>query len=348
MNHIYIQTAFLGDLLLAVPSLRQIRYWSPQSHLTLVCRKGLGSLMRSLGVVDEVIEVDKKQKQGLAKKLRGKEFHTLFCPHQSMSSHKLVSGLQAEQKVGYKKIWNSNYFDKRVQRRLEWPEAIRQLQLVAAVDDKIEVKLEAFSQKTDQIPQWSEMFMSQLHWSEGQLEEMLQGKAVEGLRVDKPYICMAPGSVWETKRWPPSSFKKVAVELSRWGFQVVLLGAPDERVICEGLSKQIPNSFSLAGHLSIFESLKILSKSKGLLCNDSGSMHMASLLHLPCIAFFGPTVQELGYKPWNPKAVVIEKNDLLCRPCGQHGGRYCPIGTHQCMEDISPEFVLKKIKQHFK
>ncbi len=347
MNHLYIQTAFLGDLLLSIPSLKQIRYWSPQSHLTLICRKGLGKLVQSLGVVDEVIEVDKEGKGFLAKKMKDRQFHTIFCPHQSYSSSALVKSLQAQEKIGYQRFWNHTCFDKLVKRRLEWPEVIRQLQLVAMVSESVEVNLEAFSQKATEIPQWAEMGMSHLSWSEDTLSNILAGKAVSGLRVDKPYVCMAPGSVWETKRWSAASFKKVGVELSRQGFQVVLLGSTDERSLCELLAKDIPTGFSLAGHLSIFESLQIMSRSKGLLCNDSGSMHMASLLHLPTIAFFGPTVQELGYKPWNPKALVIEDNHLMCRPCGQHGARYCPIGTHQCMEDISVDTVMSAIKSNF-
>ena len=130
MNHLYIQTAFLGDLLLSIPTLKQIRYWSPQSSISLVCRKGLGSLMTALGVCDDVIEVDKANKAGLGKQLKSRSFHTVFCPHQSFSSHKLASEISAQCKLGYRRTWNASYFDKTVNRRLDWPEAIRQLSLI--------------------------------------------------------------------------------------------------------------------------------------------------------------------------------------------------------------------------
>ena len=94
--------------------------------------------------------------------------------------------------------------------------------------------------------------------------------------------------------------------------------------------------------------MMFLSKARGLICNDSGAMHMASVVDCPTVAVFGPTVQELGYKPWNSKAVVMEDNQLLCRPCGQHGGRSCPIVTHQCMENVSPLDVSKKALSIFR
>ena len=119
MNHLYIQTAFLGDLLLSVPSLRQIRRWSPQGRLSLVCRKGYGGFVEELNLVDEIIEVDKKNKAQLAKnELSSRSFDTIFCPHQSTSSQKLVSQLKANKKVGYKNFWNMGVFHKRVSRNL--------------------------------------------------------------------------------------------------------------------------------------------------------------------------------------------------------------------------------------
>ena len=191
MNHLYIQTAFLGDLLLSIPTLKQIRYWSPQSSITLVCRQGLGALMKSLAICDEVIEVDKSSKKALGRQLKGRKFQTVFCPHQSYSSHQLVGEISAEQKIGYSQFWNSRYFDIRVERRLDWPEAIRQLQLLAAVSESIEVNLEAFAQKDKSIPQWAEMTLGNLNWSEERRSESgLEGRLWVGCQSTL-YLCCA-------------------------------------------------------------------------------------------------------------------------------------------------------------
>ncbi len=342
MTHLYLQTAFLGDLLLAIPTLKHIRYWSPQSQILLVCRKGYGGMMQELGVCDEVIEVTKSNKSELIGQLKDQEFHTIFCPHQSITSHKIVKALKAEQKVGYKKIWNGSFFDKRVVRNLIWPEAIRQLQLLAAVYEKLELNMEAFKQAPQGIPQWAEMSLNHFPWTENHLEKLASDK-LPGFKIDRPYICFAPGSVWPTKRWQADGFIRVATAFARENYQILIIGAPDERELCDRVYKQIPNSFSLAGHLSVSQSMMFLWKAKALVCNDSGAMHMASVVRCPTVSMFGPTVQELGYKPWNPQAVVVENNNLLCRPCGQHGSRACPIGTHSCMKSIKPQEVIDKV-----
>jgi heptosyltransferase-2 len=345
MKNIYIQTAFLGDLLLAIPSLKLIRQMTPRAHFTLVCRKGYGGLMEALGLCDRVIEVDKKTKKRLGVILKEDSFHTLFCPHQSFSSHQLVRSLRAEIKVGYYRPWNSLYFDQRVVRNLQWPEAIRQIQLVAAVHQSLQIKLEAFSQKPESFPPWAEMTLPHPPWTDLAVQKLLKEKTQ--WNQGAPYICIAPGSVWPTKRWPQNSYSIVSTELARRGFPVLILGAPDERDLCEQIQKEVPYSFSLAGRLSVLESMMVLSHAKGLICNDSGAMHMASLVACPTVSIFGPTVTELGYKPWSARAVVLEDSQLLCRPCGQHGGLKCPIGTHQCMENIIPQQVIQQAEKSF-
>lgn len=341
MNHLYIQTAFLGDLLLGIPTLKQIRYWDPKAHITVLCRKGYGSLLEDLALCDEAVESDKQNKAQSIQKIADKKYDFIFCPHQSMTSQRYVHAISAKEKIGYHKSLQDFAFTKKVKRRLDWPEAIRQLQLLAAVDESVALKLEAFAHKSQSIPPWSEMKLQNLSWSDFEIQQLAIKKMV-GFKHHQPFICVAPGSVWPTKRWIPEKFVKVAVGLARKGNQIVVMGAPEERQLCENIQKDIPNSYCVAGHLSILESLKILSKAKGLICNDSGAMHMASLFSLPTIALFGPTVQELGYKPWNPKATVIEVSNLLCRPCGQHGTKTCPIGIHRCMHDIDPSVVAEK------
>lgn len=341
MKQLYIQTAFLGDLLLAIPTLKQMRQWKAASDITLVCRKGFGDMMLQFGVVDEVIELDKKNKSTTLTQLKGRDFDAVFCPHQSLTSHRLVSTVRSPIKMGYKTFWNSPFFSSRVRRNIHWPEVMRQMQLMGLVSEDIQLKLEAFANNDTVIPVWAQMKLPQLRWSHDDLDRLFS-KKLKSFLWQKPYICIAPGSVWRTKRWSDFHFVETATQIVRHGFQIAVIGAPDERSLCDQIAQQVPNSFSLAGQLSVMESLMVLSRSKGLICNDSGAMHMASLLSLPTVSLFGPTVKELGYWPWNPFSEVIEMPHLMCRPCGQHGSQQCPIQSHRCMLDIKPQTVINK------
>jgi heptosyltransferase II len=65
-------------------------------------------------------------------------------------------------------------------------------------------------------------------------------------------------------------------------------------------------------------------------------------LGIPTVAVFGPTTLDLGYRPWQNRALVVQK-DLECRPCGKHGAAKCPLGTHACMKTVRPPDVLTAI-----
>lgn len=346
MKHLYVQTAFLGDLLLSIPALKNLRRWDPKSEITLMCRKGLGSIILNMGLCDEVLEVDKRDQKSLDetdRKLQESTFDYIFSPHQSFRSHKYVNKTKAQHKIGYKKIWNASFFTKRVKRNLQWPEVLRQLQLLALVDDGLKDKLNRYEFNYShriEIPDWAKMSIPHLSWPLNEYEQ-LEKKWGNHLNFNDPYVCIAPGSVWPTKRWTESGFVNASIKLVREGYRIIILGAPDERALCEKIQRQIPNSISLAGGLSIWQSMMVLKRSQGIICNDSGAMHMAAVVDVPIISLFGPTVQELGYRPWSSKSIVLENTKMLCRPCGQHGGKRCPIGTHDCMKSLSAEQVVE-------
>ena len=250
-------------------------------------------------------------------------FDYVFCPHQSLTSGRLVQKIKAKNKVSYYKIWNSFFFNKRVPRKLNWPEPIRQMQLLGAVSKNIKENLKDFSNQKNknQIPPWAMMDLPHLYWRDRDYQELTKRKKLK-FHLDQAYFCVAPGSLWSTKQWPWNSFLQLIHIFNKEGFKVVLIGSEVERSIGEKLQSSQCHSF--IGDLSLMESVMVLSRSKALISNDSGAMHLGSLLSHPTLALFGPTVPELGFRPWNPRGFVFEIKELLCRPCGQHGSRQCP------------------------
>jgi heptosyltransferase-2 len=59
----------------------------------------------------------------------------------------------------------------------------------------------------------------------------------------------------------------------------------------------------------------------------------------PVVGLFGPTVEAFGFFPYRAHSKVIER-PLPCRPCSSKGGPRCPLGHHQCMEEMPPADVL--------
>jgi ADP-heptose:LPS heptosyltransferase len=154
-----------------------------------------------------------------------------------------------------------------------------------------------------------------------------------------PRAFLFPGSVWATKRWSEEGFIDVARRLQGDGYEIHWMGSNGEAELCERLRGQVPGTFSHAGRLSLTESFLALSGGRLLISNDSGSMHLGSMAGIPTVAVFGPTVLEIGYRPWQQQAIVVQKA-LSCRPCGKHGHDRCPLGHHRCMLTITGEEVF--------
>ncbi len=150
IEHLIIQTAFVGDLLLGIPLLKELRRLKPQDRLVLLCRKGLGSFLVQARIVDEAIEFDKSDGStssswaNVKKALRKREFGLLICPHESPRTRFLVRSLRAERKIGYTGFLNFLVFDDRVKRPIDLPEALRQIALLEPLEADWSTRLNEF------------------------------------------------------------------------------------------------------------------------------------------------------------------------------------------------------------
>lgn len=323
--------------------MKRVRVWDPAAHLVLACRPGLGEFFLQQGLVDEVVEVDKKDPQRRKQafqKLRAQTWEVIIVPHQSPRTAFWMWRLKAKvTKVSFAKWWNRFIYPTRVVRPVALPDALRQLSLMAPIDSHLaelfateEVQELANSESQIpinlspiQIPKWASM-------------QVLQH------RPERRVVYLAPGSVWATKRWTKSGFVEVASSLLAKGFEVELVGSAQERALCDEVQTLVPGIKNSAGQTSFAELVTRLSKGLALVSNDSGAMHAAAAAGLPTVSIFGPTTLELGFRPWNQNSVVVQK-PLLCRPCGKHGAQVCPIGTHACMKSVRSSEVMEALAQ---
>ena len=164
---------------------------------------------------------------------------------------------------------------------------------------------------------------------------------------DSKSIGVAPGSVWGTKRWPQESFKELIegiVELDK-DVKVVLLGSTAEMETCQWIYSSLPHIqgslINLAGKTSLAELCGVVPKLDLMIANDSSPIHYASAFSVPTLALFGPTVSAMGFGPLAPKSRVLENSQVPCRPCGLHGPKVCPKEHFLCMRSLKSEAALE-------
>lgn len=342
-----MQTAFLGDVLLTIPLLRRVRQLRPQSPLILVAREGVGRVIRDLELVDEVHEVRKKDKasyKAVQDRLRSSVFEWILCPHESFTSAIFCWRIPARLKIGYEKPWNFPFFGERIVKDRRLPEALRLLSLLKKRDLEManwieEAKHQNLNQSDPQgrlapVPPWASL----------SLRERLRHRP-SPFPAGQRTVCVFPGSVWPTKQWGEHGFADLGHRLVAEGYEVYWMGSKDEMPATKRLEAAVKGSRSVAGHLSLIQSLVLLSHSRLAVSNDSAGQHLAAVAGTPTVSIFGPTVPGQGFRPWSSQAVVAELKEIACRPCGAHGHKLCPRGHHDCMKRLPPALVHQRVHQ---
>ena len=158
----------------------------------------------------------------------------------------------------------------------------------------------------------------------------------------RPAAVLAPGAVGPSKRWP--GFGALAARLAEQGFDVWIVGGPDERALATEIARHAPHTRDLTG-TDLRNAVLALAAAAVAVSNDSGLLHVAAAIGTPAIGIFGPT-SPWHWAPLNPLAAVIEtKTDVPCRPCHQPT---CRLQHHRCMRDIPMEQVAAAVQAAFK
>ena len=173
----------------------------------------------------------------------------------------------------------------------------------------------------------------------------------EPRKFDAPVLGLNPGASYgSAKRWYPAYFAQVALHF-KGEFKIMIFGGTGERDMCEQIERILSQNgvecLNLAGKTSVRELCEMIGgigRSGGIfVTNDSGPMHIAAAYKTPTIALFGPT-RFTQTCPWRNENARILHLNLECMPCMK---RVCPLKTHACMKELSPQAVIQTIEREF-
>lgn len=318
MNRILIiQTAFLGDVILATPVVSELKRIFPEANIDFLVKKGNESLLHNNPKIREVFIFDKEQGKYASIFRLGKQFrrnkYDLVINLQRFGSSGMITALSgAKLKYGFKKNPFSFTFTKKFEHEIGngKHEVERNLSLI-----------QEFGAVSIKRP---ELFPSEEDF-----------KTIESYSIGN-FFCMAPASVWYTKQLPKEKWIQLLKKKSEQG-KVYFLGGKDDASLCQGIidDSGVLNAYNLAGTLNLLESAALMSKAKRNYVNDSGPLHIASAVNAPVTAFFCSTIPAFGFGPLSDDSEIKEiEIDLYCRPCGLHGLMECPEGHFRCAKEI--------------
>ena len=162
--------------------------------------------------------------------------------------------------------------------------------------------------------------------------------------ADSGWIGIAPGARWGTKRWGDARFAALAARLAATsGRRLLIVGGAGERALCGLVAMAAPGrAFSVAGELDLLGTAAALAQCELVVTNDSGLAHVAEAVGRPVIALFGPTSPQFGYAPYRSDSRLLRRPPP-CSPCSKNGARPCSRPTHECMENMSPDWVAAEV-----
>jgi heptosyltransferase-2 len=334
-----VQTAFVGDVILVLPLLQLLHETFPGSTITAVTIPAAEGLLANHPAVGRVIVYDKRgADRGLrglmriASRLRAAGIGVALIPHRSLRSALLCRLAGIPVRIG---------FDRSAGRFL-----LTHREPYVSTDHEIQrnLALAVPLGVLDRGLRFPRLYPSEADrlTVDAFIRKCFGG---ESLVHAPPCIAVAPGSVWDTKRWPESKFIALIRYLLDEGWHVVLVGGAADRDLCSRLGAAIrdPRLADASGWFSLLESAHLIGRCAALVSNDSAPVHLAVAMSIPVVAIFGPTVPSFGFAPPGPGDRVVDTEGLWCRPCSIHGGRRCPTGTFDCMNRISAERVLNEI-----
>ncbi|HVF49886.1 MAG TPA: lipopolysaccharide heptosyltransferase II [Pyrinomonadaceae bacterium] len=160
--------------------------------------------------------------------------------------------------------------------------------------------------------------------------------------LSRPLVALCPGSTnSRAKRWPAERFAVLADRLmDEAGADCLLVGASEELDVTEEVSALMRHTpLVLTGRTSLAETVAVLSLVNLLVSNDTGPAHVAAALARPVLVIFGPT-DPVTTRPFSDTAQVV-RQPPECAPCML---RDCPI-DHRCMTAISPDELFTRAAQ---
>ena len=323
-----IQTAFPGDAILTIPFIQELKNKYPDYLIDVLCIPATTEIFSASPYVNSVIPLDKRGKHktfisflSFVKELKLNNYEIIYSPHRSLRTALIVLNLSLKDSYGFD---NSTL-------KFVFKNIIKYDHAVHEVQRNLNLLQEDYTDNWKIIP---DIVISN--------ESIIKVQKFISENNLKKIIAIAPGSVWETKRYPIEYYGKIIDNFINSGYQVVLIGGMNDKKLCEQLAKnRSANIFVTAGDFTFIDSIELLKKSLLLICNDSAPTHLGVCADIPVLTIYCSTTPDFGFYPYNSKSDYISYNDLFCKPCGIHGFNKCPLSTFDCAKRISPEAVIE-------
>ena len=329
-----ISPNWLGDAVMALPAIADVRRHYPDARMTVAARRAVAGLFHLAPVVDDVLVLEWRGKllrrgplqDDLARLREVKADIAILFPN-AFSAAWITRRAGVPERWGYAADWRRPLLSRAVGRPTRsvhqaeyYQHLVRELGIATSPPEPVLVVPPAAADAARAL------------------------LVARGWDASRPMVTIAPGAAYGTaKQWIPAHYARLVTLLVKTeGAQCVLVGSAADAETTRGIRDMVPESerrdvIDLAGDTTLATLAGVMTASRAFVSNDSGAMHVASAVGVPVAALFGPTREyETAPLPRSGRRVEVLIHPVWCRPCML---RECPI-DHRCMKRLLPERVL--------
>ena len=375
-----IQTASIGDVILATAILEKLHRFYPDADLDLLVKHGMEPLFYRHPFIHRLLVWDKSNKYRnffrLLREVRNEHYDLVINIQRFTLTGILTTLSGSKTTIGFDKNPLERFFTRSVPHEIGpgIHETDRNQALVAGLTDHKPEKPRLYPQ---QIPDTGCRILD---------KNVDQLSAGIGHPASGIYYTIAPASLWFTKQYPAEKWIELIWAIPEEA-TVYLLGSKADFELCEKIrvegqgsrvegrrtreerrgkrveendpasgighpgssnpviqSSSHPNIKNLAGQLTLLESAAMMKGARMNFTNDSAPMHLASAVNAPVTVIYCSTTPDFGFGPLSDDSVTVEiQEKLSCRPCGLHGRASCPEHHFKCALAIDTGLLRSRL-----
>ncbi len=341
-----VRYRFIGDTVLTVPFLRNLRRAYPDAQIDMLVGPISGDVLSNCPYIDNFIIFDttknheyenigekKKNFFSYIKLLRKQGYNKAYVLKRSFSSAALIFLAGIKERIGFNTEGRGFFLTKKVNYDQEKHEVECFLDVLKA--DNIKVQ-------DDYLENWTDT--TSVEKVKGIFKE-------KNIKDNKIKILIHATSGNKSKEWGNKNFAGVIDYLvNDKDAYIFHVGTEADKAAYDQILKEMglnsdEHIINLCADMSIQDSLALIKEMDFVLGVDSGTLHLGASLNKPVIGIYGP-MSPIKWKAWGEGHVALY-SDRECIPCGL--SRKCKI-DEACLSDITPEIVIeecsKMIEKH--
>lgn len=328
MKILIIQTAFIGDVVLATALAEKLHACHPTAQIHFLLREGNETLLSDHPFINHIWIWKKRRHKyrnlfRLLFAIRSARFDAVINCQRFAASGFLAALSGAGIRTGFSKNPLSFLFTERHAHNVGnkgggvfLHEVERNQLLIASLTDQDAARPKLYPHERDFI-------------------------AVEKYKSG-PYVTICPASVWSTKQWPPVKWIELVRSIPEQ-YSIYLLGAGSDSRLADEIINLEPDRRlrNLCGAFSFLQTTALMKDAAMNYVNDSAPLHFASAINANVTAVFCSTIPQFGFGPLSDNSHILEiREPLHCRPCGLHGFKECPEKHFHCALKVEAKSFL--------